>query len=175
LSGAYEIDPELILDERGFFARTYCDEEFAQHDLSVNWPQENLSYSSSERTLRGMHLNRPDHAEEKIVRCTNGAIYDVIVDMRPDSKTQYAWFGTELTASNRKALFIPQGFAHGFLTTARDTEVLYRMGSPYQPDQAIGFRWNDPFVQIAWPANPLVISDRDATYPDITVQLEELS
>ena len=175
LSGAHVIDLEPVEDARGFFARSYCDDEFAEHDLNTGWPQENLSHSASEHTLRGMHLNRPDYFEEKIVRCTSGAIYDVIVDLRPDSGTLYAWFGTELSASNRRSLFVPKGCAHGFLTLAPDTEVLYRMGSPYQPAAATGFRWNDSLVGIEWPSRPRVISERDATYGDLADRLDEFA
>jgi len=175
LAGAFIIDFEPIHDARGFFSRTYCDDEFTERGLNIDWPQENLSYNTSEYTLRGMHFNHGGYAEEKTVRCTIGAIYDVIVDLRTGSNARFRWFGTNLTASNRRTLFVPKGFAHGFLTLAPNTEVLYRMGSRHQPSKANGLRWNDPLIGIDWPANPLVISERDRSYSDIGDRLEELS
>jgi len=175
LQGAYVIELEPIRDERGFFARTYCDDEFAKLELNTEWPQENLSYNAARHTLRGMHFNRDHHAEEKIVCCTVGAAYDVIIDLRVDSPTQFTWFGIELTASNRTALLVPRGFAHGFLTLLPDTEIRYRMGAPYHASASAGIRWNDPSVGIEWPAGPSVINERDATYRDIRDRLGEFS
>lgn len=175
LSGAYLIDLEPIRDERGFFSRTYCDDEFSELGLNTKWPQGNLSYNAAEHTLRGMHFNRGRYAEEKTVECTAGAIFDVIVDLRTGSDTRFGWFGTELTASNRTVLFVPKGFAHGLLTLAPNTEVRYRMSTRYQPTAATGVRWDDPRLRIDWPTDPAMISDRDATYQDIADRLEEFA
>lgn len=175
LSGAYLIDLEPIQNNRGFFSRTYCDDEFAELGLNTEWPQENLSYNAAGYTLRGLHFNQGDHAEEKTVECTAGAIFDVIIDLRAGSDTQFAWFGTELTPSNRTALYVPKGFAHGFLTLAPNAEVRYRLGMRYEPAAAAGIRWDDPCLRIDWPADPVVIDDRDATYQDIADRLEEFS
>jgi dTDP-4-dehydrorhamnose 3,5-epimerase len=166
LVGAYLIDPEPISDERGFFARTYCRNEFAKMGLNPNLVQCNISYSKVRGTLRGMHYQKTPHAEAKLVRCTQGAIYDVIVDLRNDSKTFTQWFGVELTAESRKALYVPEGFAHGFLTLMDDTEVLYQMSEFFHAECAVGIRWNDPLFDIDWPGEIAVISDRDARYPD---------
>ncbi len=175
LPGAYVIDLEPIRDERGFFSRTYCDDEFAELGLNTEWPQENLSYNAAEHTLRGMHFSRGRFAEERTVQCTVGAVYDVIVDLRAGSDTQFEWFGTELTASNRTLLYVPNGFAHGFLTLVPNTEIRYRMGRRYEPNTAAGIRWNDPLVRIEWPADPVVVNDRDAAYQDLADRLEEFS
>lgn len=164
LLGAYLIDPKVILDERGFFARTYCDYEFAATGLNTVWPQENLSFNTSRFTLRGMHFNRGDSAEQKTVQVTAGAIFDVIVDLREGSVTRFEWFGVELTASNRRMLFVPKGLAHGFLTLEPNTDVRYRMSRRYEPNAAAGIRWDDPRLGIDWPATPRVINDRDAAY-----------
>lgn len=166
LVGAYLIEPEPISDERGFFARTYCRNEFAEMGLNPNLVQCNISYNKVRGTLRGMHYQKMPHAEAKLVRCTQGAIYDVIVDLRNDSKTFTQWFGVELTAESRKALYVPEGFAHGFLTLMDDTEVLYQMSEFFHTECAVGIRWNDPLFAIDWPGEIAVISDRDARYPD---------
>jgi dTDP-4-dehydrorhamnose 3,5-epimerase len=173
LSGAYLIDVEPTLDERGFFCRTYCDDEFADAGLNTEWPQENLSHNNPCYTLRGMHFNRSGYAEAKTVQVTTGAIFDVIVDLRAGSDTRFDWFGIELTSSNRRILFVPEGFAHGFLTLAMNTDVRYRMSQRYEPTAAAGVRWDDPRLQIDWPATPQVINNRDATYQDIGDRLEE--
>ena len=175
LAGAFVVSPELIHDERGFFSRTYCDDEFAKAGLNTKWPQENLSYNTVKHTLRGMHFNRPPYAEEKTVECTAGAVYDVIIDLRSGSDTQFEWFGTELTAANRTAMFVPRDFAHGFVTLVPNTEIRYRMGRRYEPDAASGIRWNDPLVRIDWPVTPVVINERDASYADVTGRPEEFS
>lgn len=168
LSGAYLIDAELVRDERGFFCRTYCDDEFAEAGLNTEWPQENLSHNAARHTLRGMHFNRGGCAEEKIVQVTSGAVFDVIVDIRMGSETRFEWFGIELTASNRRVLFVPRGFAHGFLTLTQNTDVRYRISRRYEQAAATGVRWDDPLLRIDWPATPQVINDRDATYHDIS-------
>ena len=166
LAGAYLIEPEPISDERGFFARTWCRDEFANKGLNPNLVQCNISYNKVRGTLRGMHYQKAPHAEAKLVRCTQGSIYDVIVDLRNDSKTFTLWFGVEITAENRKALYVPVGFAHGFITLQDDTEVLYQMSEFYYADCATGVRWNDAAFAITWPIDVKVISERDRAYPD---------
>jgi dTDP-4-dehydrorhamnose 3,5-epimerase len=166
LVGAYLIEPELILDERGFFARTYCRDEFTQKGLNPSLVQCNISYNKVSGTLRGMHFQKGPYPEAKLVRCTRGAIYDVIVDLRIKSTTFCQWIGVELTAENRKALYVPEGFAHGFLTLKSDTEVLYQMTEFFHAECTVGIRWDDPFFAIDWPEEIDVISNRDANYPD---------
>ena len=166
LAGAFVIDPERIADDRGFFARTYCEREFEAHGLTTRIAQTNLSYNPRRGTLRGMHLQRAPFAEAKLVRCTRGAIHDVIVDLRPGAPTFRAHFGVRLDADNRRMLYVPEGFAHGFLTLADDTEVSYQISQFYNPDFGTGVRWNDPAFGIAWPEEVRVIAERDRTYPD---------
>lgn len=166
LPDAYILEPEWLEDERGFFARTYCDREFAAHGLDRRWVQCNISYNRTRGTLRGMHYQVAPYAEDKLVRCTRGAIYDAIVDIRPDSPTYKRHIGVELTSKNRRALFVPKGFAHGFLTLENGTEVSYQMSEFYEPGAGAGFRYNDPAFAIAWPAAPSIISERDRNYPD---------
>ncbi len=167
LAGAVLIELDRHDDDRGFFARTYCDREFAAAGLPTVWPQQNLSHNDRTGTLRGMHYNAAPHHEAKVVRCTSGAVWDAIVDLRPDSPTHLRWFGVELSAQAANALFVPEGFAHGFLTLRDQTDVHYLMGKSYQSSAARGFRWNDPRVGIAWPVEPRQMSDRDRTYPDL--------
>jgi dTDP-4-dehydrorhamnose 3,5-epimerase len=166
LAGAFSIDLERHSDSRGFFARTFCEREFAEHGLPTRFPQCNLSRNDRAATLRGMHYEAPPSSESKLVRCVSGAIYDVIIDLRPGSPTRFAWFGAELTAENGRALFVPAGFAHGFLTLSDHSDVFYHMGDFFRPDGARGLRWNDPYFAIAWPIAPVVISERDAAYAD---------
>ena len=166
LAGSYLIEPDLISDERGFFARTYCRNEFADKGLNPNLVQCNISYNKVRGTLRGMHYQKAPYAEAKLVRCTQGGIYDVIIDLRSDSKTFTQWFGVELTAENRKALYVPEGFAHGFITLKDDTEVLYQMSEFFHAECAAGARWNDPVFSIQWPVEVKVISERDQNYQD---------
>ena len=166
LAGAYLIEPELIADERGFFARTYCRDEFAELGLNPNLVQCNISYNKARGTLRGMHYQKAPYAEAKLVRCTQGGIYDVIIDLRNDSRTFTQWFGVELTAENRKALYVPEGFAHGFITLKDGTEVLYQMSEFFHAECAAGARWDDPVFSIQWPLDVKVISERDQNYPD---------
>ncbi|HZW24576.1 MAG TPA: dTDP-4-dehydrorhamnose 3,5-epimerase [Gallionella sp.] len=170
LAGAWLVEPERIADERGFFARTWCREEFVAQGLNPNLVQCNISYNSLRGTLRGMHYQRPPHAEAKLVRCTRGRIYDVIVDLRSGSPTRLQWFGAELSALNRLALYVPEGFAHGFVTLEDDSEVLYQMSEPYHPECAAGVRWDEPAFAINWPIMPEVVSSRDRAYPDFPVQ-----
>lgn len=166
LQGAFIITPERLEDDRGFFARTYCAEEFAAHGLATVWPQCNLSYNIACDTLRGMHFQAPPHEEDKLVRCTRGAIYDVIIDLRPDSSTYLQHVGVELNEESREMLYVPKGFAHGFITRADHTEVFYQMSTAYVPGAGRGFRYDDPAFGIVWPAVPSVISERDRTYAD---------
>ena len=152
-------------DERGFFARSFCSEEFAAHGLVGEMSQSSVSFNTKRGTLRGLHFQIEPHAEAKLVRCTAGAIFDVVVDVRNDSATCHAWFGAELTANNRRAMYVPKGFAHGFVTLVDDTEVLYMISVPYAAGFGRGLRWNDPALGIEWPIEPTVISPRDASYP----------
>ena len=165
LAGAYTIDMDRLEDERGFFARSYCAQEFAARALAAAMPQSSVSFNAQRGTLRGLHYQAEPHAEDKLVRCTAGAIYDVIVDLRPDSATARRWFGVELSAANHRSLFVPKGFAHGFLTLCDDTEVLYMISVPYVPGFERGVRWNDPAIGISWPMAPAVVAARDAAYP----------
>jgi dTDP-4-dehydrorhamnose 3,5-epimerase len=167
LKGAYIIEVEPIEDERGFFARSWCQKEFMEHDLNSNLVQCNISFNRKQGTLRGMHYQAKPHEEAKLVRCTMGAIYDVIVDIYPDSPTFKQWVAVELTAENRKMLYIPGGMAHGFQTLVDNTEVFYQMSEFYYPQSAKGVRWDAPIFNIDWPENDqLVISDKDRSYPD---------
>jgi dTDP-4-dehydrorhamnose 3,5-epimerase len=167
LSGAYVIEPELHVDERGFFARLWCQDEFAARGLETRLVQCSLSHNRNAGTLRGMHYQVAPYEEVKIVRCTRGAIFDVIIDLRPDSPTAWRHCGVELTALNRKMMYIPRGFAHGFQTLQDDTEVTYQMSEFYHPASARGLRWNDPAFGISWPpVEHRIMAQRDATYPD---------
>lgn len=166
LSGAWLLEPDLVSDDRGFFARTYCKNEFIDKGLNHSLVQCNISYNKLRGTLRGMHYQKAPHAEAKLVRCTQGGIYDVIVDLRSNSKTLAQWFGVELTAKNRKALYVPEGFAHGFLTLREESEVLYQMSEFFHAECSAGIRWNDPKLAIDWPYEVTVLSDRDAQYQD---------
>lgn len=166
LADAYIIEPEPIEDDRGFFARVWCQKEFAERNLDTNLVQCSISFNKKKGTLRGMHLQLPPFAETKLVRCTQGAIYDVIVDLRPNSETYLRWAAVELSAENHKALYVPQGFAHGFQTLQDNTEVFYQMSKFYSPGSARGFRWNDPAFKIDWLEEVSVMSERDRSYPD---------
>ena len=175
LKGAYIIELEKLEDERGFFARSFCVKEFEKHGLNPRVVQCNVSYNRKKGTLRGMHLQIGQHAEAKLVRCTRGSIYDVIVDLRPDSTTYKQWFGIELCSScsqltaHYKLLYIPEGFAHGFITLEDHTEVFYQMSEFFSPGSARGYRWNDPAFNIQWPMEPVVMSEKDRIYPDYEV------
>ena len=171
LAGAFVIAIERLEDERGFFARTFCQNEFREHGLNPNLAQCNISYNKTKGTLRGMHFQVTPHQEAKLVRCTQGAIRDVIVDVRPDSPTYLNHFSVELTADAHKALYVPEGFAHGFLTLEPDTNVFYQMSEIYAPGFGRRFRWNDPAFGIAWGGEVEVISERDANYPDYSEDL----
>jgi dTDP-4-dehydrorhamnose 3,5-epimerase len=174
LPGVFLVQLQLNVDERGFFARTFCEEELEAHGLPARFPQCNLSRNTHVHTLRGLHFEAPPSDECKLVRCSTGAIYDVAVDLRPGSPTRFRWVAAELTAESGDALFIPAGFAHGFLTLAAATDVFYHMGSVFRPGAGRGARWNDPRFGVTWPAPPRVISERDASYPDFDPAREEL-
>jgi dTDP-4-dehydrorhamnose 3,5-epimerase len=165
LPGAYVIEPERIEDERGFFARSFCVDEFALHALDPSIVQCNISFNKRSGTLRGMHYQIAPHEEIKLVRCTMGAIYDVILDLRNGSETRGRWYHIELTAENRKALYVPKGFAHGFQTLNDNSEVLYQMCESYHPESARGVRFDDPAFEIVWPLPDPILSDRDRSYP----------
>lgn len=169
LKGAFVIEPEMLKDERGFFARTFCTEEFAAHGISPDVIQCNVSFNKLKGTLRGMHYQLEPHGEAKLVRCTKGAIYDVIIDLRPDSETYMSWISEELNENNYKMLFIPRGFAHGFQSLHDDTEVFYQMSNIFVPQAARGIKWNDPAFNIKWPLAPTVISQKDKSYPEFNM------
>jgi dTDP-4-dehydrorhamnose 3,5-epimerase len=165
LQGAYIIEPERLDDERGFFARTYCDREFKEHGIAFDCVQSNISFNKRKGTLRGMHYELKPHAPAKLVRCTMGAIYDVIVDLRPGSPTYAQWVAAELTADNRKMLFVPEGFAHGFQSLVDNTETAYLMSAAYVAESSAGIRWNDPKLGIEWPLAEPIMSSRDRALP----------
>jgi dTDP-4-dehydrorhamnose 3,5-epimerase len=170
LKGAYIIEPELIKDERGFFARSWCQKEFTERGLNHNLVQCNISFNHKKGTLRGMHYQAKPYEEAKLVRCTMGAIYDVIIDIRLESLTFKQWVAVELTAENRKMLYIPEGMAHGFQTLVDNTEVFYQMSEFYHSESATGLRWDDPTFGIVWPqASQIIISEKDKSYPNFTL------
>ena len=166
LRGAFTIHQERVADERGAFARTWCARELDASGLSTRVVQCNVSISLRRGTLRGMHFQRAPHAEVKIVRCTGGAIFDVIIDLRPDSPTYCGWEGVELSAGNGTMLYVPEGFAHGFQTLTDDAVVEYQMSEFFAPESARGVRWNDSAFGISWPLEVSMISARDAAYAD---------
>lgn len=167
LDGVFVIEPELIVDERGFFARTWCEQEFAVRGLETRLVQCSISFNKHSGTLRGLHYQAPPHEEVKIVRCTAGAIFDVIVDLRPGLPTFARHYAVVLSASNRRILYVPRGFAHGFQTLEPETEVAYQMSEFHRPDASRGVRWDDPSFAIPWPAaQNRIIAHRDRTYPD---------
>jgi dTDP-4-dehydrorhamnose 3,5-epimerase len=165
LPAAFRIDVEPHADERGLFARTFCADEFAAHGLPRGFVQCSTSYNARRGTLRGLHWQAAPHEEAKLVRCTRGRALDVIVDLRPDSPTRRQWRAVELSQDNRTALFIPEGYAHGFQTLEDDTEILYQMTAFYVPEQARGARWDDPAFAIDWPLSEPILSQRDASFP----------
>jgi dTDP-4-dehydrorhamnose 3,5-epimerase len=167
ISGVVLIKPEPVLDERGFFSRLTCMREFADHGLATNFVQTSVSSNITSGTLRGMHFQLPPHSETKLVSCTRGAIFDVIVDIRPNSDTYGKWFGTEITTTNKHILYIPENIAHGFITLEDNTETYYQMNEYYAPGHARGIRWNDEAVGIDWPMKPVVVSGKDKNLPSI--------
>lgn len=167
VEGVHLLELEPFADERGLFARVWAEEELAAHGLTAKLSQCSISRNTKAGTLRGMHFQRAPHAEAKLVRCTRGAIYDVALDLRPESPTFGRWFAAELTAENGAGLFIPEGCAHGFQTLVDHSEVLYLISAPYAPEAAGGVRWDDPAFGIEWPAcDERTMNDRDRTYPD---------
>lgn len=174
LAGAFIIDVETRVDDRGFFARTFCQHEFSDRGLAVEVAQCNLSFSPRRGTLRGMHYQLPPAAEAKLVRCTRGALYDVIVDLRPESPTYLRHVGVELTADNHRALYVPELFAHGFETLVDDTEAAYQVSAFYTPGQEQGLRYDDPGLAIAWPVPVTAVSDKDRSWPLIDADRPDL-
>ncbi len=175
LEGAWVIEPERHEDERGFFARVWCAREFEEQGLEPRLVQASVAYSRKKGTLRGMHFQVPPHGEVKIVRCTRGAIHDVIIDLRPDSPTYLSWEGVLLSAENRAALYVPKGFAHGYQTMEDDTEVFYQMSEFYAPGAEGGIRWDDPFFDIDWPhAEVRIVSEKDQRLPPFERDLADV-
>lgn len=169
LKGAFIIEIEPLQDDRGFLARSFCQEEFALHQLKYNFLQCNISFNKKKGTLRGMHYQTAPHEEAKLVRCTKGVIYDVIIDIRPNSTTFKEWIGIELRADSYRMLYIPEGFAHGFQTLEDNTEVFYQMSEFYHPECARGIRWNEPTFGIKWPDDDRIISAKDCQYADFAL------
>ena len=170
LKGAYLIDLEKRGDERGFFARAFCSEEFKNFGLDDTFVQANDSLSTQKGTLRGMHYQLPPYEETKLVRCIRGSLYDMILDLRLGSPTFGQSFGHLLSADNRTMMYVPRGFAHGFLTMEPDTEVFYLVSSPYSSEHERGIRWDDPAFNLDWPVTPTVISERDRSHPDFVME-----
>lgn len=166
LAGAYLLEPERIVDHRGFFGRIWCADELAEYGLVTEIAQTNVGFSHEPGTLRGLHFQRGEHAEVKLVRCTRGAVFDVIVDLRPDSATVGQWFGAELSESNHRMMYVPAGFAQGYLTLTPDAEIYYHTSQRYAPHAASGVRFDDPAFRIEWPHPIRVISDQDLNWPD---------
>ena len=166
LKGAYIIELEKQVDDRGFFARSWCEKEFADRNLNPRTVQCNVSFNKKRGTLRGMHYQVVPSREAKLVRCTHGAIYDVIIDLRRDSPTFKQHLAETLTARDHKILYVPEDFAHGFLTLEDDSEIFYQMSEFYAPQHARGVRWNDPAFRIEWPIREPIMADRDRNYPD---------
>ncbi len=165
VSGAFIIDISKREDSRGFFARSFCAEEFAEHGLEHRFVQANLSLNHKRHTLRGMHMQTEPHGEVKLVRCTRGAVFDVVIDLRPDSSTYKQWAGVELTAGNHRMFYIPQGCAHGYLTLCGESEVFYLVSQFYHPESERGLRWNDPAFGIDWPQTEgMILSEKDRSW-----------
>jgi dTDP-4-dehydrorhamnose 3,5-epimerase len=165
LQGAYLVQPEPARDKRGFFARTFCTDAFSQHGLEVQYPQHSISFSARRGTLRGLHFQREPFSEAKLIRCTNGAIFDVIVDVRRDSPTYRRWQQFELSSANGCQLYVPKGFAHGFQTLRDDVEVSYLISTRYEPEFSAGIPYDDPAFSIDWPLPVTEISERDLRWP----------
>ena len=166
IEGAHLVELDMREDERGFFARSFCEDEFATRGLVSRFTQSSVSFNARRGTVRGMHFAAAPHAETKLVRCTAGAIHDVIIDLRPNSPTYREALSVELSARNRRALYIPPGFAHGFQALMAETEILYMIDRPFAPGAARGIRWNDPAIRIEWPEPITVISEKDLRFPD---------
>ena len=166
LNGAYIVDIEPLSDERGFFARSWCKDEFNRRGLNSELMQCNISVNKAKGTIRGLHYQENPFGEAKLIRCSGGAIYDVIVDLRATSPSYGQWFSAELTAANYRMLYVPEGFAHGFQSLEDSTEVFYQMSQAYQEEYARGVRWNDPAFNVSWPLPNPILSSRDESYPD---------
>ena len=164
-AGLVAVHNERHIDERGYFVRTFCIEEFAREGLKAGFPQMSLSFNAKAGTVRGMHYQHDPHAETKLVRCARGAIFDVVVDLRPDEPTFRQWCGFELSAENGIALYVPEGFAHGFQTLRDETEVAYAVTPSFVPGAGVGLRWDDPAINVRWPQPISVISERDSAWP----------
>jgi len=165
VAGVYVIELDLIEDERGFFARSWCTHEFEEHGLGAQFVQANVGFNKVRGTLRGLHFQLPPHDEVKLVRCTRGAVWDVAVDLRKGSTTYLEWFGTQLDERNHRALYIPRGCAHGYLTLVDESELHYQTSASYVPSAATGVPYHDPSVAIEWPDEPSVVSDQDRSWP----------
>jgi dTDP-4-dehydrorhamnose 3,5-epimerase len=172
LAGAFLIEVEPHDDERGSFARTWCARELAAHGLVGDIAQCSLSTNKRAGTVRGMHFQRPPHGEVKLVRCQRGAIFDVVIDLRPDSSSYRRWQGFELTADNHRALYVPQGFAHGFQTLTDDAEVFYQISEFYIQEASAGVRWDDPAFRVVWPLPISAIADKDRNWPDFQIAFQ---
>lgn len=165
LEGLWVVEPEPRVDERGFFARVFCKGEMAEHEVCADFVQASISFSRRKGTLRGMHWQDYPHGEAKLVRCTMGAVYDVVLDLRKGSPTKGRWEHFELTPENRRMVYVPKGFAHGFMTLQDNSEVFYQMSEFYHPESATGVRWNDPTFGIRWPFSEVILSEHDRTWP----------
>ena len=170
LKGAFIVDLEKIEDERGFFGRLWCQNEFVQHKLNTNIVQVNMSFSKKKGTMRGLHLQKGSHAETKFIRCTRGSVFDVMVDLRPNSPTFKKWFGVELSAKNYRMIYVPEGFAHGFLTLEDNSEVYYFVTQFYNGKHEVGLRYNDPTINIEWPIPVSEITDKDKNHPEFSLK-----
>ena len=166
LAGAWLLEAEPHRDDRGSFSRIWCRREFGERGLVTDLVQASLSWNARRGTFRGMHYQAPPRAEVKLVRCVRGAVYDVIIDLRPDSPSYYRHFGVELSAENQRAVYVPEGFAHGFQALEDDSEVLYHMSEFYSPEHGRGVRWDDPVFEIDWPVADPIMNERDRDYPD---------
>lgn len=175
IKGAYILEIKKIDDDRGFFGRSWCRKEMEEHGLNGNLCQANTSFSKLKGTIRGMHYQVSPYEETKLIRCTRGAIYDVIIDLRATSETYLKWFGAELTQDNYRMMYVPEGFAHGFITLADNSEVYYNVTQFYIPGAETGIRYNDPLININWPVTPAVISEKDRSHADYTAQNLKLS
>jgi dTDP-4-dehydrorhamnose 3,5-epimerase len=166
LEGAFLVEIEPAEDHRGFYARSFSGTEFAERGLAESFVEAGISRNSRRGTVRGMHLQREPHAQAKLVRCTRGAIHDVIIDLRSGSSTHGRWLATDLVASDARQVYVPEGFAHGFQTLEDDVEVSYQLSDYYDPEAEFGVRWNDPRFGIDWPIDGVVISERDRSFAD---------
>lgn len=169
LKGAFEIEIKKLEDDRGFFGRSWCANEMKDHGLKHELCQANTSFSKKKGTLRGMHYQADPYQETKLIRCTRGSIYDVIIDLRPGSPTFKQWIGVELTQDNYKMLYVPEDFAHGFITLEDDSEVTYLVTQFYTPGAEKGIRWNDPAFSIQWPFEPVIMTEKDKNHPHFTL------